>query len=234
VREQLVTSWGTNGEVFGRAMVTSAVQYWPSPLVAYVDAVSDVPVLTRRTGDIPGWLETQARLPIRSDNPRRYKATGYLWNAAKFAVKVFVWRDAAERLERGILTWLDADTVMLRAVPRDLPATMLGDADVAYLGRKDMHPETGCVVFRIPEALPLLRWCCDRYRSGRYRKIATGWTDCHVLRAGLAALKVPARDLTSDKSAEWRSTVDAMALSPLGPYVTHLKGKARKREALAC
>jgi hypothetical protein len=203
-------------------------------LVAYVDAVSDVPVMTRRTGDIPGWIETRATLPVTSDDPTRYKATGYLWNAAKFAVKVFVWHDAAERLERGILTWLDADTVIRQSVPVGLSMKMLRSADVAYLGRGAMHPETGYVVFRIPEALPLLRWCCEAYRTHRYRKIKTGWTDCHVLRAGIAARKVAARDLTSHKAYHWRSTVDAMALSPLGPYVTHLKGKDRKRKALAC
>jgi hypothetical protein len=155
-----------------------------------------------------------------------------VWDAQRFAVKAFVWLAAAERLERGILTWLDADTVVEAPVPADLPASLLEGADVAYLGRgRTMHPETGAVFFRIPEALPLLRWCVDCYRFDWFRQLEFGWTDCHVLRAGLAATSTRARDLTSHLAPAWNSSVDAFALSPLGPYVTHYKGTRRKREA---
>lgn len=229
-----MTSFSPEGEAaYGRRMVDSALEYWPSPLVVYTDAPSDVPTLTRATADIPRWLPTKGNLPTTSDDPDRYKAGGYLWNAQQFAVKVFVWLDAAERLGDGIVTWLDGDTLIRKRVPPALPAKLIGTATVAYLGRGAMHPETGYVGFRVPEALPLLRFCRDAYVSGSFRKIQTGWTDCHVLRAGIKRLGVPARDLTSHKALHWRSRVDAMALSPLGPYVHHLKGKERKRKALA-
>ena len=231
-----MTSFSPEGEVaYGRRMANSAHR-WPSPLTIYVDGWIGLQTRdgdVRHTADILGWLETRRTLPTEAGKPDTYKPTGYLWNAQKFAVKCFVWRDAAERLERGVLTWLDADTVIRKRVPNGLSERLLGTADVAYLGRGAMHPETGYVAFRIPEALPLLRWCCDRYTSGKFRKIKTGWTDCHVLRAGMKKLRVPAVDLTSHKASDWHSKVDAVALSPLGPYVTHLKGKAAKREATA-
>jgi hypothetical protein len=112
-----------------------------------------------------------------------------------------------------------------------LLADVLGDADVAYLGRGSMHPETGVVVFRVPDALPLLAWCCEVYRSGAFTSLE-GWTDCHVLRSGLLGCRERVRDLTSHTyDGRWNSSVDAVALSPFRPYLEHLKGTQRKKVA---
>ena len=222
-------------ETYGRHMVETFRAYWPASvrLIVYVDApLAWSGVEMRQTTDLAGWLETRARLPQVSDSPDRYKPTGYLWNARKFAVKPFIWCDAAERMGTGRLTWLDGDTYTSEPVPDVLPQKLLGSSDVAFLGRGVMHPETGYVGFRVPEALPLLRWCRDAYMRGKFRRLREGWTDCHVLRAGLKAVPTSARDLTSTKHyGPWNSRVDAMALCPLGKYVTHLKGRRRKREA---
>jgi hypothetical protein len=108
------------------------------------------------------------------------------------------------------------------------PRSLLGRADVAYLGRGPMHPETGYVGFRIPQALPLLDWCCEAYLSERFRTMTDGWTDCHILRAGLKAVPVRSVDLTrgrySGDSNIWPS-------SPLASRLDHAKGVQRKRES---
>ena len=235
MRQIAVTSFGAYGERLGVRSVKSFLRHWPLsvPLIVYVDrpvSLKGVPV--RYTDDIEGWRETRRILPSVSDDLSRYKPLGYLWNAARFAVKPFVWWDVAERMQSGILTWLDADTVTKQDVPEGFAETLLDGCDVAYLGRGEMHPETGYVGFRLPEALPLIRWCRQAYINGMYQSL-NGWTDCHVLRAGLKAVPVRAKDWTSDQAKEWTSRVDAMKRSPLGPYVDHLKGKERKREA-AC
>lgn len=229
-RIEIVTSFSPAGaDLYGRRCV-ARLRHWPHAAVAYVDAPLALPVPTRLTTEIPDWPATRARLPhARPDAP--IKPTNYRWDAQRFAVKPFVWLDAALRLGAGILLWLDGDTVTTRAVPSDLVEDVLEGADVAYLGRGSMHPETGAVAFRVPAALPLLTWCRDAYRDGAYRTLMDGWTDCHVLRAGLQAVSVRARDLTAHVAGEWRSSVDAMARSPWGPYVSHLKGAQRKREA---
>jgi hypothetical protein len=220
-------------------MAESFQSYWPStaPLTVYADeAVGEPGVSLRRTDAIAGWHQVMSEWMRHPPQPPAWAANprNYIWDVQRFAVKPFVWLDAAERLREGVLTWLDADTVTTRRVPDGFAADLLGEADVAYLGRKAMHPETGYVGFRLPQALPLLRWCVDAYETGRYREIRSGWTDCHVFRAGLDATGLLARDLTSDQhDGAWRSTVDAFALSPLGPYVTHLKGSARKAQAVS-
>ena len=235
MRVELVTSFSPAGaDLYGRRCVAGLKAYWPHPATVYVDAPMALSGVTvRPTGLIPGWQQTREHLP-KTRPEASYKPTSYLWDARRFAVKPFVWLDAAERMATGVLVWLDGDTVTTNPVPTNRVTDMLADADVAYLGRGDMHPETGCVAFRVPEALPLLRWCRDGYYSGSFRSLADGWTDCHVLRAGLRAVPVKARDLTSHLwTGEWRSGVDVMALSPLGPYVEHLKGSQRKRESAA-
>ncbi len=240
---EVVTSFSPAGaEIYGRRCVASVQTHWPHPLVVYADAPLECKGVTvRNTAHIPHWLETKEQLPTsRPDAPLTgvdrwtRKPTSYLWDAQRFAVKVFVWLDAAKRMESGLLVWLDGDTVTTADVPAGLIADLMQGTDVAYLGRGAMHPETGFVAFRIPEALPVLRGCVEAYQWEWFRALAKGWTDCHVLWAALTAMPVQSRDLTSHiYPGEWRSSIDAMALSPLGPYVRHLKGSHRKQERAA-
>ncbi len=240
MRVDLVTSFSSAGaELYGRRCVESVTANWPHPMTVYADEPMDLDGVTvRLTSDIHGWSETKASLPsMRSDaetsgrNQWTKKPTSYLWDAQRFAVKPYVWLDAAMRLDSGLLVWLDGDTVTTAKVPDEAAQMLMADVDVTYLGRGEMHPDTGFVAFRVPEALPLLRWCVDAYRLGGFAALVDGWTDCHVLREGLESLRVNARDLTSHAwNGEWRSGVDAFAMSPLGPYVQHLKGTHRKRE----
>ena len=232
MRVEVVTSFSHLGYlVYGHKCLQSYARNWPFPLKVYLDTPMRMNgVQTRLTRAIPKWLETSIYLPTH--NSQAEKPYSYLWNARRYAVKPFIWHDAAKRLGSGVLAWIDADTVTNTHVPSGIFHEMLGDADVAYLGRGEMHPENGCVVFRVPEALPLLTWCRKSYTTHKYRIWPDGWTDCHVLRRGLEAVKkVRSRDLTSCAHAgEWNSSIDAFGLSPLAPYVIHLKGNRQKRE----
>lgn len=232
VREVVVTSFGEQGSELGRKCVESLVANVSAHVVVYLDEWMMLPdvVTARPTRGIPGWLANKATLPFRRHDAE--KPENYIWNAHKFAVKPYVWLDAAERLRQGVLVWLDGDTVVKERIPDGFFEGLLGDAAVAYLGRGEMHPETGFVAFRIPDAMPLLHWCVDFYRLHEWMTVDDGWTDCHVLRRGMVATRTPSRDLTSHLCDHWTSSVDAFALSPLGPYVQHFKGPQRKREAL--
>ena len=226
VREQVVTSFSRAGaDAYGRR----CVQSWDAaaPLVIYLDEPMHLPVETRLTSEIPLWLQTRSQLPNQNEAASRPEY--YRWQARRFAVKPFVWLDAAEKLGSGVLTWLDGDTVTRRRIPDGFFVGLLEGADVAYLGRGPMHPETGYVGFRIPAALPLLRWCRDAYLTGAFRGL-DGWTDCHVLRAALRAVPVRATDLTSDR---YVGNSHIWPVSPLAPYLTHFKGR-KKGVLIAC
>jgi hypothetical protein len=226
----IVTSFSDSGaQQYGLRGVKAFRRFNALPLVVYLDVLRPIPgVELRLTGDMDDWLETKAQLPMR--NPAASRPDRYTWQAQRFAVKPFVWWDAALRLGSGVLMWLDGDTQAIATVPEKLPLSLLGDADVAFLGRQSMHPETGCVVFRIPEALMLLDWCRDAYLSGSFQSWKDGWTDCHALRRGMRETGIHARDLTSQsyigKSHIWPA-------SPLARYFHHYKGK-QKRQAVAC
>lgn len=231
---ELVTSCSPNGYAdYGSAGIASMRRHWPMPLTVYVDAPKSIRgASVRLTSEIPGWSSLRSQLP--ATNPRASQPENYRWNAQKFAVKCAVWAHAAAHTNARELVWLDADTVTVRDVPEDLAGDLLDGANVAYLGRGEMHPETGCVVFRLPEALPLIRSCLAAYQTGAFLDWVDGWTDCHVLRWALRATSAWSRDLTSDRHvAEWTSRVDAFALSPLGPYVTHLKGGLKRKDVTA-
>lgn len=236
-RDVIVTSWSPDGyRLYGQRFLKRFRKYWPAsvPLVLYVDAPAvHRKVDVRYTFDIPEWAELSERWkhdPVvhgwsTKDVPRE-KDHSYLWDAARFAVKVFVWRDAARKMGAGTLTWLDGDTETKGRVPDDWASGLLGDADVAYLGRGPMHPETGYVGFRVPEALPLLDWCCEAYVSDRFRLMTDGWTDCHILRAGLRAVRVRSVDLTKGR---YRGDSHIWPSSPLASRIEHAKGVRRKR-----
>jgi len=242
----LVTSFSPAGaRLYGARMVQSVAAYWPSSVAfaVYLDAPMALPAGERRlTTDLGGWMACRTRwdadLSVQGRSTPavpRAKPYHYRYDARRFAVKPFVWRDAALRVGEGVVMWLDGDTLTKRAIPPDWPTRLLDGADVAYLGRGSMHPETGYVGFRVPEALPLLEWCCDAYSSERFRALP-GWTDCHILRAGLEAVPVRARDLTS---ARYDGHAHIWPVSPLAPYVTHFKGKSKrdtdqKRRAVTC
>lgn len=233
-RELLVTSFSREGaEQYGRYCVESFQRYWPQAMLVYLDEFVPIDNANIRfTSDLPGWKATRDELP--SVRPLGFKPTNYIWNAKKFAVKPFVWLDAAEQLGQGVLTWVDGDTVATNPVQRGFTSGLLDGSHVAYLGRGAMHPEMGYVSFQLPQALPLIQRCVDLYRFCGFQYMTDGWTDCHIFRAALQSadmqdIRNNSRDLTTRLyDGPWRSTVDAMALSPLGPYVKHLKG-AKKR-----
>jgi hypothetical protein len=242
VTSVVVTSFSAAGErQYGRRMVASFRRYWPTttPLVVYADVPTRLSgVIVRSTGELGEWMACRRRwahdlLVQGRSTPERplRKLYSYRYDARRFAVKAFVQRDAARQLGAGILTWLDGDTVTTATVPGGWAESLLDGADVAILGRGHMHPETGYVGFRIPEALPLLDWCGDTFASERFRELP-GWTDCHVLKAGIEALGVRVRDLTTPQYLRTHVS-HVWPASELSLYLRHDKG-ARKGVKVAC
>lgn len=102
--------------------------------------------------------------------PKEHKAGySYRFDAFKFCKMVYTMHAAAHRIGKGYMIWLDGDTVVRQDIPTDMAEqTLPADCDYAYLGREPKHTETGYLVFRLPEALPLLDAWVNFYESGTF------------------------------------------------------------------
>lgn len=170
----IVTTYSTEGfYLYGHRFIETYEKYWPKrdPLVVYADRVTDGARCERRElTAIPSLVEFQKRhagnLMANGRVPTHVWKTkdigdGYSFrtDAVKFSNKVFVVREAARQLRRGILVWSDADVVIFGQVPQMFCEDLLKNHDVAYLGRDRTYSECGFLAFRLPEAVPLIeRW----------------------------------------------------------------------------
>lgn len=157
------------------------------------------------------------------------RADGYSFrtDAVKFCRKVFAITDAADRLLRArsedqLLVWLDADVVTHARVPSRFFIDLLGDHDVAYLGREGTHSECGFLTFRIPAAVPLIERWQRFYADGTFLR-AREWHDSYLFDLARAELhRLRYRNLTpGGRGHVWFQ-------SPLAAHFDHLKGPSRK------
>lgn len=125
-------------------------------------------VTQRQQGDIEGLNAFLGRHGAdkqvcgKADNgqwkPKEHKAGySYRFDAHKFCKMVFTMWAAAHHIGEGYMVWLDGDTVVRQTIPKDLAERSLPEGQhIAYLGREPKHSETGYLVFKLPEALPVL------------------------------------------------------------------------------
>jgi len=125
----VVTSFSVAGaRLYGRRMGESLRRFWPlsHARVIYADGPIGIRGCEERlTTDLPDWMACKRRWasdPAVQGRPAtlpKGKTYHYRYDAARFAVKHFVMRDAAVQLGHGIVTWLDGDTVTTRRIPED-------------------------------------------------------------------------------------------------------------------
>ncbi len=104
-------------------------------------------------GEVGGWNKKEClnKYSYRYDAAKFCKMVYTMWSAAHLIV------DSAEIPGSQYMIWLDGDTVVRKFIPVDLPTKALPDEyDFAYLGREPKHTETGFLVFKLPECLPIL------------------------------------------------------------------------------
>lgn len=162
------------------------------------------------------------RQPIWRDSEVR-AGHSFRTDAWKFFRKPLVVADAACRAKTGVLVWLDADVMTRADVPAGFVDTLLGDCDVAYLGRAGTHSECGFLAFRLPAAFPVIYWWAMAYAGDAVFRMPE-WHDSYVFdRAREACPNVRCRNLTPGGYGHTWSR------SPLALYLDHLKGAERKR-----
>lgn len=175
--DRFVTAFHPEGfKVYGHRLVDSFDKFAPQwGLHAYA-SICDDRVYSRHSDkatwheqfDIP---ELRAFLDRHKDNPHvhgrqpdhrwkdkdRKAGYNYRYDMMKFARMIYVMWAEAHRDPTGRMVWLDGDCVLRKQLPDDFIDRSLPDGyDYAYLGRQKKYSETGYLVFRLPEALPIL------------------------------------------------------------------------------
>lgn len=150
--------------VYGERFLASFHRHWPNPveLQVWVEEPFEMPRRAcRLLWDIPGALEFHARhsgnqaakgLAAQPCWKDREKARGYSFrtDAYKFWKQIVIPEAASQDMADGdILVWLDGDVETTRPVPHGFVPSLLGDAEVAYLGRARGHSEIGFWAVRL-------------------------------------------------------------------------------------
>jgi hypothetical protein len=237
----VVTGWSPSGWLeYGRRFLETFDEYWPADVALriYVEELGPQPACRRDVrqvllDEISGcraFIERHresARANGRDVRPTwkescRLAGYNYRFDAVKFSRQGFIPYHAAAELRAGLLCWLDGDVVSLRRVPPGFVEGLLPDDKAcAYLGRGDKHSEIGFQLYRVPDALPMLRTFSAIYEADAVFDLPE-WHSAYVFdiarkRSGIAAL-----DLTPG------GTGHVWMASPLRAFTDHLKGKRKK------
>lgn len=230
----VVTGWSPQGWTeYGQGFLESFCRHWPQSVRLIVYA--EVPVYMPRgecrlIWDIPGCREfierhmNDARARGRKVAPGWKPSAvqkGYNWryDAWKWCRQGFIPLAASD--DADMLCWLDGDVITHREVPEGFIESLLpGGADLAYLGRNNTHSEIGFQLYRMPQALGMLRKFRDYYASDEVFCLGE-WHSAYVFDRAREKSGIAAHNLTPG------GTGHVWFQSPLGKYLDHLKG-ARK------
>jgi len=177
---------------------------------------------------IRGAVEAKVGGAIPADPAKRpgRKGYDYRWDALTFGKKGFAFAAAAKASSARWLFWADADIVFRKPLTVPILKIFVGDAEVAYFGRKKQHSETG--FYGVDLASPAVRKFVDIYRSiwesRSVLSIPEGWTDCHVFDLALRQSPVQRkRNLSATPEGH------VIAASPVGEYIDHRKGPRKDK-----
>lgn len=225
-------------EEYGRRFIETFEPCWPdnyrlriyaegfalqpsSARATVLDLLQVVPEIAVFRAQCAGRPQAQGRMPDGGYN--------YRLDAVKFANKSFAMVHASRSCGTRFLVWLDADSVMLKPVPRQLVASLIGEETfVAYFGREFTHTETGFLAFDLsrPNAAEFFNTIERIYLSGEVFRLRE-WHDCEVFDVARSVLTAQGR-ITS-RNISPGGVIHPIANSVLGVYIDHLKGPDRKK-----
>lgn len=226
---------------YGQKFLESFDRYWPGDVNLLCFTEQHVPIPRgneRNVWSIPGaqsFMSRYADRPLycgRQAIPGKWaskhivKGYYYKFDAVKFFKQIIIPNAAASELPDGaVLAWFDGDVITHRMVPDDWVPKLLGDHDVCFLGRRDMHTELGFWAVRLGVRTRMfLERLSGMYLNGSFEKLPE-WHSAYVfdyVRTHCPDLKLVQNNLTpSGFGHVWFQ-------SPLGQYTDHLKGERRK------
>lgn len=236
---KVVTGFSPSGFIeYGERFLKTFEKHWPKDIQLAVYVEKPIAITSMRMTPVPLWEcygamsfvsrhRDDAEKNGRKPNERwkeRHKRGGYnfRFDAVKFCRQCFIPRDAAASMQDGdLLVWLDADVITFDTPPNGFLESLIGDADISFLGRARMHSEIGYWSVRLnPRTRAFLEEFGAMWDSDRVFELPewhSAFVFDHVRReAGLIE-----RNLTP------HGTGHVWFQSPLGKYTDHCKG-ARK------
>lgn len=246
----IITTFHPAGlERYAQRMIDTFDQYWPTDvkLICYAeDCVPRVPSarvevrdLHASSPDLVAFKTRHRNNPVANgevmkDTGVPYKDNHFKWDAVRFSNKVFAILHAIETVDTDWVIWLDADTLTHSPVPDTLlPEICNAKALACYLGRREKyHSECG--------------WVAYNRRHGMIHDFMKMWRDLYVLDT-IFELREYHDSFLFDELRKWFQTERGVRFhnmtpvppnekgpghpfiaSPLGRYMDHLKGDARK------
>ena len=238
---KVITGWSPSGWLqYGQRFLSSFERFWPEEvdLRVYVEEeffhiqTSKRLVEQVKLDAIPGCTEFINKYrgnkrangeEVQPNWKESCKINGYnfRFDAWKFCRQGFIPYHAAQEIRSGILCWLDGDVVTNRPVPKGWIESLIPEhAAVAYLGREPKHSEIGVQIYRIPEAMPVLRDFSEFYRTESVFGLKE-WHSAYVFDQARCMNDVVTHNLTPNGFGNvWMQ-------SPMAQYTDHLKGKRK-------
>jgi hypothetical protein len=163
---------------------------------------------------------------------QKLSTKSYIWNVVRFSHKVYAFLDAAKITDADVLMWTDGDMFVHNQVPMSfLDHLMPEDRLNCYLGRENMHTETGwySVNLRYPQVTEFLNEYQRMYDDAENGILQLeGWTDCHAYDATMQwhqkKFNSVNKNLNEGPEAD---NNHPLINSELGQYFDHLKGNRK-------
>lgn len=235
--KKIVTAFNRNGyEQYGKRFLES-YKKTPYCLTVFTEGMFDIlsPGYQQDQLGIPGLREflerhkdndqVKGKASVDRWNDKERKAGySYRFDAYKFCKMVYTMWYAAEQQKNGLMMWLDGDSVIRKPLPNDFFEQFLLDGyDYCYLGREPKHTETGFLIFRLPECLPILRAWKDLYDKDTFMH-QKEWHSAYLFdRAREQFLDIKGHNLTPGGRGH------VIHKCGVGKYIDHLKGNRKNR-----
>lgn len=234
---RVCSGWSPEGrELYGARFLASFDRFWPKgiELQVYVEEPERMPRgACRNLWLIPGARdfyirhrnnpEVAGRLP-RPAWKASARAAGYnfRFDALKFFKQILIPQAAADGLADGdVLIWLDGDVVTTAEITEGLILGLMGNADIAYLGRERTHSEIGFWAVRIGEATrQFLCNIAEHYTSDAFLE-RKEWHSAYIWDFSRRMAGLSEHNLTPGKKGH------VFPKSPLGGYLRHDKGRRK-------
>lgn len=209
----LVTSSDLTGfQQYGQKLLQTLNEWSTLPVRVYSE--DELTTQSWPLQQVDGWQSFQ-------DDTAHIKPTSYLYDARRFAHKVYAQLDAFNSDHRYVV-WLDADVVVTAELTEDFLKGLLDGGFCAFLGRDLTYTETGFLIFDIlhddfPEFHRRYR---DLYDNRRLFSLPY-WIDCLAFDTSRQGLN--ATNLTPEAAG----MIDVFSRSPLKDVMHHNKGQRK-------